>query len=1033
MPAMNIIFLRGKSLMAVHRPHPTLASLLLGLNYQALIVPKDQPLDQLTITSISSDSRNTSSGALFVALSGLTHDGHDFLEKAVAGGCVALLCEKGRVSEVRLKTLNAVVVEVTDTSFAYAAVAANYFDRPADKLSCVGVTGTNGKTTVTYLLEEIFLRNGWNVGVIGTVNNRYTLESGERKVLGTRFTTPEAFMLQKVLAEMVDAGVDHLVMEVSSHALHQSRIGGIVFDVAAFTNLTHDHLDYHLDMADYLRAKTKLFSDHLKDQGTAVLPFPKDDSDTWNWLTPLHNLCRKKGRNIIGWGENGRAEVSLRHFHSGIDHTELEIATPSGVYNLTSPLVGKFNVENILTSFAICLAMNIDEKLVCHALSSANGAPGRLEKVSVESAWNSQGPAVLVDYAHTPDALEKVVLTAMALPHRELYCVFGCGGDRDTGKRPLMGAIAAQHCDVVIVTDDNPRTENPDDIVAQIVSGIAATFSKVKSREWLGQRCGKERGYVVIRDRKKAIAEAIKAAGSEDIIIIAGKGHETYQLTLQGKRFFDDRMEAKNALLSWTDKLVASAVGGTLCCGVKGRGLLGPVFTDSRLAVMHGIFVALRGEKHDAHDFLRQAIDNGATCLVVDHVPAGLRNEEVSTIIVADTQKALGDMAAFRRRRLAGIGDLQVVGITGSCGKTTVKEMTTAILQRRWPVGPDNPENSVLKTEGNFNNLIGLPLSLLPLAANTRVAVLEMGMNRRGELMRLGEIADPDICCITNIHAAHLEGLGSLEGVAHAKEELFAAAKSSGTLVVNLDDPWVARLAEKYQQKKVTFGASGGRMQVKPDFWASDIFLEKGGAISFTLHYHLQSAAIYLFTAGEHNIANALAAAAIAASAGASLADIAAGLGDYRPPSRRMEMLRSKVGFTILNDTYNANPASMAAGLKTLKQLSENTAVAVIGDMRELGATSRQAHFAVGGLIAELAIDHVGIVGDYRHDVEQGALAAGFSPERLHTFADKDGAVGWIKEMIAAKILGKDDLILVKASRGLRFETIVAQLIEEDV
>ncbi len=1019
--------------MAVHRPHPTLASLLLGLNYRARSVPKDKPLDQLTITSISSDSRIATPGALFVALSGVTHDGHDFLEKAVSSGCVALLCAKGRVSDIRLRTLNAVVVEVADTSFAYAEVAANYFHRPAEKLSCVGVTGTNGKTTITYLLEEIFLCNGWNVGVIGTVNNRYTLKSGERKVLGTRFTTPEAFMLQKVLAEMFEAGVDHLIMEVSSHALHQSRIGGIAFDVAAFTNLTRDHLDYHLDMETYFQAKTRLFSDHLKDKGTAVLPFPQDECATWSWLTPLYDLCRKNGKNIIGWGENKKAEVRLRHFQSGIDRTALEIETPKGVQGLTSPLVGRFNVENILTSFAICLAMNIDEKSICKALDSANGAPGRLERVSVESSWDSQGPAVLVDYAHTPDALEKVLLTAAALPHRELFCVFGCGGDRDNGKRPEMGAIAAQHGDVIIVTDDNPRTENPDGIISQILSGIVAISGEAKTSEWLGQRCDKERGYVVIRDRKKAIAEAIRAAGSEDIIIIAGKGHETYQLTLEGKRFFDDRMEAKNALLSWTDKLVASAVGGTLCCGVKGRGLLGQVFTDSRLAVMNGIFVALRGEKHDAHDFLRQAIDNGATCLVIDHVPAGLNNEEVSTIIVADTQKALGDMAGYRRKRLAGICDLQVVGITGSCGKTTVKEMVTAILQRKWPVGQDNPENSVLKTKGNFNNLIGLPLSLLPLAANNRAAVLEMGMNRPGELMRLGEIADPDICCITNIHAAHLEGLGSIEGVAHAKEELFATAKASGTLVVNLDDLWISRLAKKYRQKKVTFAASGGRMAVKPDFWPSDIFFEKGGAISFTLHYHLQSAAINLFTAGEHNIANALAAAAIAASAGASLADIAAGLGDYRPPSRRMEMLRSTFGFTILNDTYNANPASMAAGLKTLKQLSENNTVAVIGDMRELGETSRQAHFAVGGLIAELAIDHVGIVGEYKHDVEQGALAAGFSPERLHTFADKDGAVGWIKEMVAAKMLGKDDLILVKASRGLRFETIVAKLIEEDV
>jgi murE/murF fusion protein len=543
----------------------------------------------------------------------------------------------------------------------------------------------------------------------------------------------------------------------------------------------------------------------------------------------------------------------------------------------------------------------------------------------------------------------------------------------------------------------------------------------------------KEHGCTVIRDRKSAIEQAIRAAGSEDIIIIAGKGHETYQLTFQGKRFFDDRIEAKNALLSWTDKLVATAVGGTLQSRNEGGGLLGQVLTDSRVSSLHGIFVALKGENHDAHDFLEQAVVNGASCLVVERVPTTLSRSDVSIIVVADTQRALGDMAGYRRRQLAAICEQRVVGITGSCGKTTVKEMVTAILARKWPAGPDHPDNAVLKTQGNFNNLIGLPLSLLPLSANNRTVVLEMGMNRPGELLRLAAIADPDISCITNIHGAHLQGLGSIEGVARAKEELFAATKPSATLVVNLDDPWVSQLIGNYRQKKLTFAASGGRMLEKPDFWASDIFFEAGGVITFTLHFRLQSVPIHLFTAGEHNVANALAAAAIATAAGADLVAIAAGLRDYRPPAKRMEMLRSKFGFTVLNDTYNANPGSMAAGLRTLKQLDAKNTVAIIGDMRELGETSRQAHLAIGRLIAELAIEHVGIVGEFKDDVQEGALSAGLPQERLHTFNDKDEAVAWIKDLITAQKLGKDDLILVKASRSLRFETIVEKLLEGDV
>jgi len=1017
--------------MSPRRSHPTLSDLLVGIDHTIVHAPRGFSPKDLVITDISIDSRRQTTGALFIALAGVVNDGHQYIESGVAGGCVAVLCLAGRIEESRLRNLEAVVVEVADTNLAYALAAANYFQRPAEKLSCTGVTGTNGKTTVTYLLERIFLENGWNVGVIGTVNIRYTLTGKKPTLLDTRFTTPEAFILQKVLREMVDAGVDHVIMEVSSHALAQARVGGIVFESAAFTNLTRDHLDYHADMAGYFQAKEKLFSHYLGENGRAVLPCPEMESKDWEWLRPLYHLCSERKNRVIGWGENVDAEVHLEGFETKLLSTYLKLRTPTGSKTLTSPLVGRFNVDNLLTTFALALAMHVEEAIICRALSDAAGAPGRMQRVSVETVWPSHGPVVLVDYAHTPDALEKVLQTAKGLPHRRLFCLFGCGGDRDKGKRPTMGAIAARLADVVVVTDDNPRTEDPDAIISQILSGIEPVLGMAKDGDWLLQHDHIDRGHLVIRDRRDAIEQTIRAAGTEDIVVIAGKGHETYQLTLQGKRFFDDRREAENALLSWTAERIAAAVGGTVRPGLRGRGLLCTLQTDSRTVNRNGIFLALRGENHDAHDFLQQAVENGASCLIVDHVPQGMTDSEATMVVVADTQKALGDMAGYRRKQLSTLCRQQVIGITGSCGKTTVKEMVTAILCRKWPAGPDHPHNCVLKTQGNFNNLIGLPLSLLPLSVNNRVAVLEMGMNRPGELQRLGAIADPDISCITNIHAAHLEGLGSIEGVAAAKEELFATTKASGTLIINLDDPMVARLGEKYPHKKITFAASGWQLADKPDLWPSEIFFEKGGVITFTLHYREETVAIHLFTAGEHNVANALAAAALATAAGAGLGEIAAGLGDYRAPAKRMEILESKFGFTVLNDTYNANPGSMAAGLSTLRQLTRQKAVAILGDMRELGASAPQAHFDIGRLLAELDIDHVGIVGDFKHDVEKGALASGLPRERLRLFADKDGVVTWIKEMAAAKKLGKDDLILVKASRGLRFETIVEKLIEE--
>lgn len=1011
--------------------HPLLETLLNGVSHRLVSTGgRSAPL-ALPITTIVTDSRLLSPGGLFVAQKGVASDGHEYIEKAVAAGCTAVVCEEGKWSQHLLPHLDAVVIAVPDTGVAYAALAANYFRRPAEKMTLIGITGTNGKTTITYLLESVLMFSGASVGVIGTVNNRYTLSNGARTVVDTRFTTPEAFTLQKVLREMADGGVEYVVMEVSSHALQQYRVGGLAFAACAFTNLTRDHLDYHSDMESYFLAKAKLFSTFLRDDGYAVIPALDTHSKDRPWLATLHRICRERGVNLITWGEEENAVVRLLSHETCLDRTRLELAIDSAAMALESPLVGRYNIDNLMVACGLARALGVKESIISGSLATATGAPGRLQRVTAGKSWPSNGPVVLVDYAHTPDALEKVLRTVKALPHRELYCVFGCGGDRDDGKRPVMGEIAASVSDVVVVTDDNPRGEDPDKIVTRIVSGIVSRLGEQESPDWLTERAVGDAGYLVIRDRRRAIAMTVRAAGPEDIVVIAGKGHETYQLTREGKRFFDDCLEAENALLAWTDDLVAEAVGGILHRGGRTGRLLAGVETDSRRPNRGGVFVALKGENHDAHDFLPQAIQQGASCLVVDRYTPKTVADAASFVVVADTQRALGDLAAFRRRRLAALCEQKVIAITGSCGKTTVKEMVAAILARTWPAGPDHPENCVLKTEGNYNNLIGMPLSLLPLAAHHRAAVLEVGMNRPGELQRLAEIATADICCITNIHGAHLEGLGSVEGVAKAKEELFAGAKSSATLIVNRDDPWVGRLIPKYSQHQVSFALRHDGGGDQPDFYASDVNFESGGVITFTLHHRNESTQVHLFTAGEHNVTNALAAAAIATAAGAELAHIASGLGDYRSPAKRMELLRSPLGLTLLNDSYNANPASMAAGLKTLKQLATKTAVAIIGDMRELGEAASAAHFEIGRLVAELHIDYLGIVGEFREEVKGGALSAGYAPERLRVFAEKDEAVLWVKEMVAAKNLVKDDLILVKASRGLQFETITAALMEQ--
>ena len=682
----------------------------------------------------------------------------------------------------------------------------------------------------------------------------------------------------------------------------------------------------------------------------------------------------------------------------------------------------------------LCLssALKVDLKSVVSGLEQIAGAPGRLERVLDAVDEPLAGPVVFVDYAHTPDALEQVLSTVASLPHGKLYCVFGCGGDRDSGKRMVMGEIACRYCDVVIVTDDNPRTEDPDHIVSQILEGINTEEFKRKSPEILSQKEEENKVVVVERDRGNAIRLAVTCAAQEDVVLIAGKGHETYQLGIKGKRFFDDRLEAKKVLSSWTHDRIVKGVGGRVLSVGHSLRLLGKVTTDSRQIRNDSIFIALKGETYDGHEFAGQAVENGAACLLVEREIelSGETGANVSQIIVADTLKALGDLAAFRRSQLAGVGNQTVIGITGSCGKTTVKEMVASILRRRWPEGPRYPEGCVLKTQGNFNNLIGMPLSLLPLNLNHRAAVLEMGMNQPGELRRLAEIADPDISCIINIHGAHLEGLQSIEGVAQAKEELFAGTKKSGILVVNIDDQRVNTLAQKYEQVKFTFTALEENVKEKPDMWATNINLKEPGVITFSLHLGKDREDIHLYAAGEHNVSNAMAAAAIAYSSGASIRQIADGLADFRPPDKRMEILKARGGYKLLNDTYNANPASMAVGLKTLKQMAGRQCAAILGDMLELGETSKDAHYELGQLVARLRVNNVGLFGQYKEEIMHGALAGGMASVDIRLFEEKQGAVDWVNELIRQKKIGQDDYLLVKASRGLRFETIVQELVE---
>jgi UDP-N-acetylmuramoyl-L-alanyl-D-glutamate--2,6-diaminopimelate ligase len=472
----------------------------------------------LTVRGIKHDSRRVEPGDLFAAVPGTQLDGARYVADAIARGAVAVIAEQAIEASVPVLT-------APDMLVALCAIARCLYDDPTANLTAIGVTGTNGKTTTTYLIEAILQACGQRPAVLGTVDFR-----GPGGVRESTHTTPMADDMMRLAQWALQTGASHLVLEVSSHGLAMRRADGVHFKVAAFTNITRDHLDYHGDFENYARAKRRLFEE-LKPE---VSVLNVDDSLGAALTATAHGRIVRCSRR-----RDATAEVKVLDWSSGPDGLRARVATPQGEGELQSPLVGEHNLENALLALGCGLALELPLSGILHGLARSQGAPGRLERVA-----NSE-LGVFVDYAHTPDGLERVLQALRAVTAGRLWVIFGCGGDRDRGKRPLMGEIAGRLADVALLTSDNPRSEDPGVILAEIEAGIAATDLTRLSETELASAV---RGYLTCPDRRRAIGLAVRAAHAGDSVLIAGKGHEKVQVIGARREAFDDVLEARAAL-----------------------------------------------------------------------------------------------------------------------------------------------------------------------------------------------------------------------------------------------------------------------------------------------------------------------------------------------------------------------------------------------------------------------------------------------------------------------------------------------------
>lgn len=940
------------------------------------------------ITGITDDTRKLDPYMIFVCVKGANFDGHTAAEEMIAMGAACVVTERDL-------GLGSRQIVVSDSRRFYGILCAAWFGHPERKMNLIGVTGTNGKTTMTSMITAMLESKHKKVGLIGTTGAYICGKPIDRD--DSTPTTPRVFELYGIFDRMVKAGCEYVVMEVTSFALDQNRIGPARFKIGVFTNLTQDHLDYHKTMESYYNAKKRLFTECCD---TAVIntedPYGQRLFSEISCVKYSYGI--KKGCSL--YADNISSSGNGMKFWIYVQGKENATACP-----VTLNMVGSFNVLNAAAAISVCLKLGMTVKDAAAALAKFGGVRGRCEIIPT-----GQDFTVVCDYAHSPDALEKMLPGVRENTKGRLICLFGCGGDRDSTKRPLMAQAVEKYADHIIVTSDNPRNEDPEAIIDDIVAGFSEKAS-----------------YERIADRREAILHGIRIAKKNDVLVLAGKGHEDYQILADGKHIhFDEREVVAECIKKIFGKPavvipekkepltldeVCRAVGG------KPFGMnyspntviyASEISSDSRTVKKGALFFGIKGENFDGTAFAEKAVNElGAVCAVTDRIV-----KNTPCIVVPDTRKALLDLAGHFRRKYSPV----VVGVTGSVGKTTSKDLLYCAL---------SSELVTMKTEGNRNNDIGLPFTLFRLNSDIKAAVIEMGMSHSGEISALSKAARPDICVITNIGFSHIENLGSKQGILKAKLEILDGAKPDAPLLVNGDDPFLyAQRNGVNGHKVITCGVDNPNA----DYRAVNILSEED-RVEFDIAYSgLVCAHCELPVTGKHYIIDALLAAVAAKLAGCSVIGAADSLKKYVPTGLRQHIVM-KNGQKLIIDCYNAAPVSMKAAIDVLcsveKPVEEGKRICVFGDMLELGEMSERLHRDVGRYAAEKGVDLLVCFGKLTKYAAESAKAAGIEAAHTENFSA-------LKDFLKMNTR-EGDVILFKGSRAMKLENIVTELYGKDV
>ena len=972
------------------------------------------------VADLTVDSRAVVSltDAAFIAWPGAARDGRAFVQQALQAGARACLVEAEGAEVFGFD--DARVAAVPGLKARSAEIAHGFYGEPSASLQVVAVTGTNGKTSTSWWTAQVLEAIGLPCGVVGTLGVGQVANGG---VVHTGLTTPDPITLHRTFRDFVRQGLKAAAIEASSIGIEELRLHATHIAVAQFTNFTQDHLDYHGDMAAYWLAKRRLFD--WPGLRAAVINLDDDKG--------ADLLRHAQARGLQAWtcrvgGAAGSARlqaIDVQHAEGGVRFTVVEHSEwgTQEVARATvqAPVIGAFNVANLLGVIAAARALGGEWAAIVQACVTLQAVPGRMELVSPPVVSRAELPLVVVDYAHTPDALQKALQALRPVAEARggrLWCVFGCGGDRDPIKRPLMGATADRHADRVVITSDNPRSEAPAFILSQILTGVP----------------GRDE-VDVIEDRRAAITHAVSQADARDVVLLAGKGHESTQEVAGVKLPFSDideaaaalaRRAASSAPADASPKMMMTL--GQAHALLPGSTLHGDpttpiarVHTDTRTLQAGDCFLALRGERFDAHDFLPQASASGAVAVIAQR---GVAACGLPGLTVSDTRAALSMLAAGWRARF----DIPLVGVTGSNGKTTVTQMIASIL-RAW-MAQEGDEGAALATQGNFNNDIGVPLTLLRLREGQhRCAVVELGMNHPGEIAQLAAIAAPTVGLVNNAQREHQEFMHTVEAVARENGAVLQSLSRNGVAVFPADDEHTPVWRELAQGCRVIdFATQGPAAVTGSATWQA----APAPHWQIALRTPQGDADVALAMAGRHNVRNALAATAAALGAGVPLASIVAGLQAFEPVKGRSQLQQATVrgqAVTLVDDSYNANPDSVRAAIDMLADLPGPHWL-VLGDMGEVGNQGPAFHEEVGAHAAARGIEHIWTAGSlcaHAAQAVQSSQAGATSAAALQS-RHFDSAADIVSALSQPDAIPAVASILVKGSRFMKMEQVVVAL-----